>query len=311
MNQRSPREGLTRTPRICEGSKDFDPRRRKVRGEERAIGCERRDAEQYRKGEASRRKRNLRTERNLGGENDEQAQHRRGNRIERLHHEGERKQRRKKKWPIACRPPGDDDAHEHIEPGETERQRESVRPKRAARAGGDQPGAKPCRERHRKRPRNHATRRRIEKYDRQSRKRRGENSLIEGVAILVESDAVINGRSERGRQHGNWRAQEARPIGIERQQRIGRVGNARGGARDKARDFPQDIEIGAAPFAERTYAGLSCRCNDVRSKVRRRDKEIVVVDERLVGVGFDQPPSYRGCRFSRRRPICPGRSGYR
>jgi hypothetical protein len=76
----------------------------------------------------------------------------------------------------------------------------------SAKAGGDQAGAKPCRERHRERPRNHATRRRIEKYDRQSRERGSENSLVEGVAILMEFDAVIDGQSERGRQHGNWRA---------------------------------------------------------------------------------------------------------
>ena len=59
-----------------------------------------------------------------GARTTRQPQHRRGNRIERLHHEGERKQRRKKKWPIACRPPGDDDAHEH---GRARRNRAAAR----------------------------------------------------------------------------------------------------------------------------------------------------------------------------------------
>ena len=49
----------------------------------------------------------------IGGENDEAGPASPRELLERLHHEGERKQRRKKQRPVAGRPPGDDDAHEH------------------------------------------------------------------------------------------------------------------------------------------------------------------------------------------------------
>ena len=96
-------------------------------------------------------------------------------------------------------------------------------------------------------------------------KRSGANSLIKGVATFVEGFPVENGNPERGGQQGNRRGENARPIGVARQEGIGGGGNALGGTRNGARHFLDDVVIGIRRFADGTSRSAipickQCRC---------------------------------------------------
>ena len=285
-----PARGAEEYAEDMRGVEGFDARRREIGRQNRAVDRKRCYAEDDREADARRGKRRLRPDCDLRGEHNEKAQHRRGKRVEGLHHKGEREQRPEQHGPMARRPPGGEDANEDVKPCEIERERERVRPNRAARTGDDEPGAKPCRERHCQWSRHEEARRRMEENDRQRGERGGEDSLVERIAIVVEGDTVIDGNAKRGCQQRNRRTEEARPVGKERQQRIRGLRNAGRGARDEARNLSQHIEVGGARFAERPDAGLSCAPDDVRREIRRAYQEMIIVGQSHIFIGHYQRP---------------------